>query len=108
MAIVPMKRGRLERVKVRVIGVTVDVLSDALERRNHLMHNFFEVHATDFKTQHGQRRMVIELADSIRLFRIADLPVAVATKALLRVMGISDEDLAKVYKELLRKDMPPC
>lgn len=101
-----MTLGRLVR-EVRALvncdELTVDVLTRALDRRNHLIHDFFEIHAADFMTIRGRRQMVESLEEGIELFRTANAPVDAVTSVLMDIIGISREDLSRMYNEMVTR-----
>jgi hypothetical protein len=76
------------------------VLTSALKRRNFLAHHFFKEHATDMLCKSGRNRMIESLKEMETLFEHADLAASVGCKGLQKMLGITDEMLHELYKQV--------
>lgn len=86
--------GHLFKALRNRISVTAGLegqLSDALLRRNLLVHQFFEKHSEDFISEKGRHLMIDELRELIVLFKSADQSVDDLTLPLFSKLGITAE-----------------
>jgi hypothetical protein len=82
---------------------TDKLLTQALEKRNYLNHDFFADHAGHFMTESGRRTMIQRLRDLTLLFEGADRLCVPIYRPLLEQRGISEETLKKQADELIER-----
>jgi len=96
---------------LKVIKKTVDFsedsmkhIDDALKNRNFLIHHFFRKHAIDMLSEKERSGMKKELEAIKRSFNIAEAIIKTISLALLKTLGISEEQLdTMIEKEILKK-----
>jgi len=85
------------------------LLQLALGRRNRLVHGYFWDRAEDLCTGQGQRSIMSELLDMIRIFTFADNFCGAISKALYATAGVSEEsiehELSKMKERLQITDI---
>ena len=69
------------------------LLDNARERRNHLVHHYFRLHASTALRPDGVRQMIDELRDMAIVFRAADDVADPLWRRECATLGISQEDL---------------
>jgi len=79
------------------------LIAAALEQRNSLAHGFFYRYAAEFSFADGQRKIIDDLLQRVRLFRAADLLMTAIDRALFRLLGISEKQVAAAYAKLLEE-----
>jgi hypothetical protein len=77
------------------------LLSDALKRRNWLVHDFFRERATNFVSASGRQQMLTEIDECRELFQSADERLEAIVEPLRLGAGITDEFLAEEYQRML-------
>ena len=82
---------------------TDELLTQALEERNYLNHDFFADHAGHFMTESGRRTMIQRLSDLASLFNGADRLCEPIYRPLLERMGVSEESLQQHAHELIER-----
>ena len=81
-------------------------VDDALKKRNHLVHHFFRVHASDMLTPQGRRKMIEELEEFRRSFQKADTILHSITLAILKTMGLSEGEIQDAVNVEMIKNNP--
>lgn len=79
------------------------LLSDALKKRNWLVHDFFRERATEFMSSAGREQMLREVDESRNLFQTADKRLETIVGPLRKKAGITDELLARECQRMLRE-----
>ncbi len=79
------------------------LLSDALDRRNWLVHDYFRERATEFLSSSGREQMLVEVDKSRDLFQAADKRLEATVAPLRRKAGLTDELLAMEYERMLKE-----
>lgn len=87
---------------VEVEENTDEVLSKALGKRNYLTHHFFKDHALDFVNDNGRKQMLMELLESINIFRLANASIDCIARLFLKAMGIAEVDIDHIVQEYTR------
>ncbi len=88
--------GRLIRALKMLISVPSDleaVLTEALEKRNHLTHHYFRERAEAFMSWRGREKMIEELESAQELFRKADDRLSAVERQMREKCGLTDERL---------------
>lgn len=67
------------------------LISTAHQNRNFLAHRFFKDRATEWYSFDGRKRLLDELDQMQKSFRIADTVASAICRAMGRVIGITDE-----------------
>ena len=98
--------GRMMRSLRDVAQVDADLeqlLNDALDKRNWLVHAFFRERAAEFVSTIGREQMLAEVDKCRDLFRSADKRVEAIVGPLRKNAGITDELLAQEFQRILAK-----
>jgi len=97
---------KMARHECELPDMTESVITLALQKRNFLIHHFFRERAMEWVTPQGRARMVAELEDAQRILRVADHLATILYQALLKIVGITAESVAKEVERLKqeRKD----
>lgn len=83
---------------------TEQLLGDALNARNFLMHNFFVCRAGDYRTEDGRGNMLKELQNlRFRIGRAQQAFSQVRQKAYEKFFGITSDELKRRYDDYLKK-----
>lgn len=77
------------------------LLHDALNKRNWLVHDFFRERATQFMSAEGRGQMLREVAECRDLFQSADKALEAIVEPLRKKAGITDELLEREYGRML-------
>jgi hypothetical protein len=85
---------------VKIPPTLTDSLSDALSRRNWLIHHYFRERATDFLSSSGRIEMIKELDKMTEIFRNADALLEELFEPVREKYGITDEALARSEADL--------
>jgi hypothetical protein len=92
-----------ELKKVGLDEHSIEMLGDALQARNFLMHHFFTQHAEDFATPEGRGRMLAELQElRFRIGRVQFSFSRAREQYVEQVFGISRAELRAMYDSFLR------
>jgi len=82
---------------------TADMLKDALEARNFLMHHFFVCHARDYGTPEGRAVMLKELQKlRFRIGRVQHVFSQLREHYVEQVYGVTQEQLKQFHDEYMR------
>lgn len=98
--------GRLLNATKSLIEISdekIEILFDALETRNFLIHEYFRENAENFVSEIGKREMKEELQQIIAKFKKADLILENIYSPLWEKYGITEEFIQKDLEELRRK-----
>ncbi len=76
------------------------LLSEALRKRNWLVHDFFRERATGFISTTGREQMLSEVDRCRDLFQSADKRLEATVAPLRRKAGLTDELLAREYERI--------
>ena len=98
--------GRLVRELGKYASVPddlVDVLSQALEKRNWLVHDYFRERAEQFVTDSGCHQMIAELDVAQRQFHSAGERLDLLLRPVRERFGVTDEAIAEHVSALLKK-----
>jgi len=76
------------------------VITQALVKRNFLVHHLFKKRAIEFLSEKGRDKMLVELKDSCRCFQIADTAIIALCRASGKMIGITDELLNTEFNKL--------
>lgn len=79
-------------------------LKEALQKRNYLIHDFFDEHTDDLLTDDGKRKMIDELVNIIKLFKEVDPQVDDLWLGIWNKYGWTEEQIEKEL-ELIKKLM---
>ncbi len=79
------------------------LLSEALRKRNWLVHDFFRERVSEFMTSQGREQMIAEVDACRDLFQSADMRLGEIVAPLRRKAGLTDELLAMEYERLLKE-----
>jgi hypothetical protein len=78
-------------------------LSEALRKRNWLVHDFFRERAHELMSSHGKKQMIAEIDACRDLFQSADVRLGEIVAPLRRKAGLTDELLAMEYERLMHE-----
>jgi hypothetical protein len=98
--------GRLMRNLRDISQVDDDLeqlLSEALRKRNWLVHEFFRERATEFMSSLGRDQMISEVDVCRDLFQSADKRLEATVTPLRRNAGLTDELLAREYERMQKQ-----
>lgn len=98
--------GRMLKNLAAVTTVPPDIeklLREALQKRNHLAHDFFRERALDLMTQAGRERMLIEVDACRELFEKAAEALEAIVQPLRVRFGMTDESIEAKYQAILAK-----
>jgi hypothetical protein len=77
-----------------------DLLRDALDARNLLMHGFFDRHCQDFLTEVGRGRMLKELQRlRFRIGRVQHVLSQIREQVYEKIFGITKSDARRLYEK---------
>ena len=96
--------GRMMRNLRDVTEVSVDLdrlLSDALNKRNWLVHDYFRERAMEFMSRAGREQMLCEVDECRDLFQAADERLEEIIAPLRNQAGITDKLLEREYRRML-------
>lgn len=96
--------GRMMRRLRDVVQVDADLeqlLHDALNKRNWLVHDFFRERAVEFMSATGRERMLSEVDGCRDLFKSADKRLETTVVPLRTKVGITDELWTREYQRML-------
>lgn len=96
--------GRMMRSLRDAVQVDADLeqlLHDALNKRNWLVHDFFREWAVEFMSATGRERMLSEVDGCRDLFKSADNRLEATLGPLRTKVGISDELWVREYQRML-------
>lgn len=79
------------------------LLSEALRKRNWLVHDFFRERATEFMSSPGREQMISEVDGCRDLFQSADKRLEATVVPLRRRAGLTDELLAREYERMQKE-----
>ena len=71
------------------------ILSEALSKRNWLVHDYFKERAEEFVTDAGCHRMISELEGTQQLFKHADHTLDLLVRPIRERFGVTDEAIAR-------------
>lgn len=91
------------RAVARVDDGLEQLLSEALRKRNWLVHHFFRERATEFMSSTGRKKMLSEVDRCRDLFYSADKCLEATVAPLRLKAGLTDELLAREYERMKRK-----
>lgn len=77
------------------------MLSESLERRNFLVHNFFYHYGLNHLSESGRRMMVDELQKMAALFKRTDKELETIFLPLASQLGITEEVIERKHQQLL-------
>ena len=77
------------------------ILSEALSKRNWLVHDYFRERAEEFLTDDGCHRMISELEEARKLFKHTDHTLDVLVRPIRERFGVTDEAIAREFEVLL-------
>jgi hypothetical protein len=103
--------GRLIKAVENIITLnqeTNDLISDALKKRNYLIHSFFYDKAYDFLNDAGRVGMIDELDNMRDIFAKAEACIHGYLEPLLIKYGITQEVLESAQMELLKRYSSEC
>lgn len=83
------------------------LLHDGLSKRNELAHGFFYRNASAMISNAGKRKIVANLVTSIGVFEAADFALTLVERMLRREIGITDDDVRKIYDEMHAEALLP-
>ena len=89
------------RNQVEIPDEISEKLTEALAKRNHLMHGFFAAHSVDFNSTPGRRDMIEELRSTTLDLQAADRALEPITRSLWQRLGMSDEIFERALDEML-------
>jgi hypothetical protein len=98
--------GQLLREAAGMTRVPDDVagqLEVALDRRNYLVHRFFEKHSEDFISERGRTEMIEELRELTALFQRTDAAVLAVREPLAENLGITRELADRLFKAMIAR-----
>jgi len=75
------------------------LLELALEKRNSLVHGFFQHYSFEFPIRSGRKIMLDDLLERIALFKKADGFAQIVTKQMMEHIGFTEEHIAKALAE---------
>jgi hypothetical protein len=82
---------------------TADMLKDALQSRNFLMHHFFVWHVRDYRTPEGRGVMLKELQKlRFRIGRVQHVFSQLREHYVEQVYGVTQEQLKQFHDEYMR------
>jgi hypothetical protein len=76
-----------------------DILKRALEKRNFLMHCFFEARVDNFMSRNGRDQMIEELTAIKTDLQYADKVISVAYGCLHRELGVTEEMIQQDFEK---------
>ncbi len=80
----------------------VEIVEQALEKRNYLIHRFFRSHNFAIHSEEGRKTMRAEISEIYRILNLAHTVLSGMTSTLQKVFG--REDISEQFaKELLEK-----
>lgn len=79
------------------------LLSEALRKRNWLVHDFFRERATEFITSRGRMQMLAEVDECRDLFASADVRLENIVAPLREKAGVKEELLGKMEEQMRRE-----
>jgi hypothetical protein len=94
---------RNAHTRVAISSEIDQLLSDALSKRNWLVHNYFAERAAAFMTDEGCKDMIEELRELIALFQRADDEIKPIYRSLLERRGVTDEYLEQEGKAMIAR-----
>ena len=71
------------------------ILSEALSKRNWLVHDYFKERAEEFVTDAGCHRMISELKENQQLFEHAEHALDMLVRPIRERFGVTDERIAR-------------
>jgi hypothetical protein len=80
-------------------GLAHDLIS-ACRKRNYLVHDFYFVHALDFMTRDGRKKMIDELIELTRIFAQAYPACDSVSGPLWANYGVTEEMVERVYNKI--------
>ncbi len=80
---------------------TDQILAEALEKRNFLVHHYFFQRAPAFMTEAGRKNMIEELQGFSGLFQMADEAIKPIYRPLLELQGITEEALRREAEKMV-------
>lgn len=96
------------RRHINISSQLEESLTQALQKRNYVVHHFFVVHDIDFMSSHGRVEMIEELRDITCNIQNLDREVESITHSLWKKLGLTEEivkkELVKMHEEARQKD----
>lgn len=99
--------GRMIRELQNVTSVPAELetlLSEALRKRNWLVHHYFRERAEHFVSASGRDRMIGELEEVQQVFLDAGVAIETVVKPLREKYGYTERMLAEAFNDLLGKN----
>jgi hypothetical protein len=96
--------GRLLRRLAKALPISPEteaLLAEALERRNHLAHQFFADRAAAFMLDAGRRQMIEELRTFTRLFHRAEDEIAILCAPIMKKHGMTSDAVERKGQEMI-------
>lgn len=87
---------------VRISPATLELLEEARQKRNYLIHRFFFAHAETALTSGGIQKMIDELRDMALLFRRADEKADALWRRAWKAIGATDEQMEAALEQARR------
>ena len=90
----------------RITSIPDDVdslLTTALTMRNHLIHSFFWDRAEWFLSNAGRSRMMVDLQDHMKVFKLANDQLEPLTLRLVTQFGVSQDMIDRHFQEMLAR-----
>lgn len=85
--------------KINLDSKYEEMLTAALEKRNYLMHHFFNRHAYNIPVESGKTLMIEELDEISFSLDSCDKMIQIITAMFAKVCGITDEAVQAVLEE---------
>ena len=83
----------------------LDIINDALERRNYLTHRFFRTHNFAIYSETGRAAMMEELRDIQQRFALARAHLSAISSSLLELAGLPQVDETEFIKTARKLDL---